>query len=203
MGKRLRLRLSSLLCRAWCGGTCSRGLGLHHSVTFVTEEPSGPAVNSGTLAMVFLLGRSQGRRQLLGCVKSCGLTLWELSWVGLYCAKTQLCPVPKHGGGGGSGTEAIPPSFLPFQAVSCLRQVTGLGPPSRGVGKGSLQQPWYGEGHRASSAHAGRGEGRRGALTRTPQLIALAVHQSWREAGGSQRIFGGYLGCVLHQSSCC
>lgn len=146
MGKRLRLWLSSLLCGAWCGGTRGRGLGLHHSVTFVTEEPSGPAVNSGTLAMVFLLGRSQGRRQLLGCVKSCGLTLWELSWVGLYCAKTQLYPVPKHGGGGGSGTEAIPPSFLPFQAVSCLRHVTGLGPPSRGVGKGLCSNPGMGRG---------------------------------------------------------
>lgn len=82
MGRRLRLRLSSLLCRVPRGGTCGRGPGLHHSVTFVTDEPVG------TLAMVFLLGRSQGRRQLLGCVKSCGLTLWDLSSVGLYCAKS-------------------------------------------------------------------------------------------------------------------
>lgn len=62
-GRRLRLQLTSPLCRAWRGGTCSRGPGLHHSVTFVTEELSGPAVNSGTLAMEFLLGGRQGRRQ--------------------------------------------------------------------------------------------------------------------------------------------
>ena len=138
MGRRLRLWLSSPLCRAWRGGTRGRGPGLHHSVTFVTEEPSGPAVNSGTLAMVFFLGRSQGRRQLLGCVKSCGLTLWELSSVELYCTKSQSYPVPKHSGGAGSGTEVVPPSFLPFQAVSGLQQVTGV------WGRVSaLQQPWH------------------------------------------------------------
>lgn len=136
MGRRLCLQLSSLLCRAWRAGTRGRGPGLHHTVTFVVEEPSGPAVNSSTLAMVFLLGRSQSCRQLLECEKSCGLTLWELSLVGLYCAKSQAYPVPKFSGGAGSGTKAVSPSFLPFLAASGLQQVTGLGPAARGAGKG-------------------------------------------------------------------
>lgn len=160
MGRRLRLRLSSPLCRARRGGTRGRGPGLHHTVTFVTEEPSGPAVNSGTLAMVYLLGRSQSRRQLLGCVKSCELTLWELSSVEVYCAKSQSYPVPKHSGGAGSGTKAVCPSFLPFQAVSGLQQVTGLGPAARGVGKGLCPAAALAQGgHRAFSAHDGRAGG--------------------------------------------
>ena len=146
--RRLRLQLSSLLCRARRGGTCGRGPGVRHSVTFVTEELFGPAVISGTLAMVFLLGRSQGCRQLLGHVKSCGLTFWELSSSGLSCAKSQWYPVPKHSGGAGSGTEVVPPSFLPFQAVSGLQQVPGLGLEARGVGKGLCHAAALGQGGR-------------------------------------------------------
>lgn len=143
-----------------------------------------PAVNSGTLAMVFLLGRSQGRRQLLGCVKSCGLTLWEFS-------KSQLYPAYKHSGGAGSGTKAVSPSFLPFRAVSGLLQMTGLGLAARGAGRGLCPQAALGRGgHGASSAHAGRGEGRRGALLGIPQLMALAFHQRWSNQGTAKG-FGG------------
>lgn len=85
--------LSSPLSRIGRGGTPSTGPGLHHSVTFVTGALWASSefrhVGNGVL-----LGRSQGCRQLLGFLKSCGLTLRELCLTGLYCAQSQSSSSP-------------------------------------------------------------------------------------------------------------
>lgn len=74
------------------GGRPAQGLAFL-SVTFVTgalwASTEFRHVGNGVL-----LGRSQGRRQLLGCLKSRGLTLWELSLTGPYCAKSQSSSSP-------------------------------------------------------------------------------------------------------------